>query len=370
MSLVTIDRCAPCGSKRRANRAAGFTLVELLTVMFIISALIAILIPSLNAARNAAKKTSTMAAINSLRSSLDLFRQDNQRQFVATNGYPPSFAHPRILNKARDDIFDPCIGEFPFHADKPVVTGAHWLPAMLMGFDQLGYIDPKKVTKEKDLRYKPELWYTPDPLGDGTSLERVGLYADPSGLKTVRTQDLPGRPGQDFLTSDTWDTVKDFPVIVDAWGQPLLYYAANANGTTSNMVSDKRNCNNDYGTEDQEKGPPFYFHQDNHVFTGDEEKLGWDFDGEHAIARSGALLTAKELLDPANLEAKESFARFIVDRALLRTLDKKKQEEGKDPPATTPLRPVNAESYLLISPGVDGRYGTSDDVTNFPLAAE
>ncbi len=34
------------------------------------------------------------------------------------------------------------------------------------------------------------------------------------------------------------------------------------------------------------------------------------------------------------------------------------------------LRPVNADSFLLISAGVDGRYGTNDDITNFPLAVE
>ena len=34
------------------------------------------------------------------------------------------------------------------------------------------------------------------------------------------------------------------------------------------------------------------------------------------------------------------------------------------------MLPVNDDSYLLISAGVDWRYGTNDDITNFPLAVE
>jgi hypothetical protein len=42
------------------------------------------------------------------------------------------------------------------------------------------------------------------------------------------------------------------------------------------------------------------------------------------------------------------------------------QEKHTEIDEKTPLRPVNAESFLLISPGVDGKYGTQDDVSNIP----
>ena len=173
-----------------ARRRKAFSLVELLTVMFIISALIAILVPSLNAARNSAKKTSSLATLNALKSGLDMFRNDNERQFARTNGYPPSFAHPRML-KDRTDLFDPHKGEYPFVQEKPVVSGAHWLPAMLMGHDQNGYIRGKTVTKKENLRYEPWKWYTPEPLADGTQIERSEFYGDPGGLKTVTPTPLP-----------------------------------------------------------------------------------------------------------------------------------------------------------------------------------
>ncbi|MCH9001407.1 MAG: prepilin-type N-terminal cleavage/methylation domain-containing protein [Planctomycetes bacterium] len=369
MNHQVVCRFSPPRMVSRDRRCRAFSLVELLTVMFIISALIAILVPSLNAARNSAKKTSTIATLNALKGGLDLFRNDNERQFARTNGYPPSFAHPRIL-KDGVDIFDPSIGEYPFVEENPVVSGAHWLPAMLMGHDQGGYINGKTVTRKNNLRYEPWKWYTPDPLGDDTLLERTGFYADPGGLKTVQTEDLPGRPNLTLFDNGPWNIVKRLPVIVDSFGQPILYYVANANGRPTNMVADERNRENKYTGGPQEQGPPFYFHDDNHQFTGDEDELGWNFDGPHAIARAGDKVTADQLVDPSNAEAQESFARFIIDRALYRTMLKKATEENEPPSAKATLRPVNADSYLLISAGVDGRYGTNDDITNFPLAVE
>lgn len=375
MNHQVVCRFSPPRMVSRARRCRAFSLVELLTVMFIISALIAILVPSLNAARNAAKKTSTVATLNALKGGLDMFRNDNERQFARTNGYPPSFAHPRMRDPGGADLFDPNKGEYPFVPGNPVVAGAHWLPAMLMGHDQGGYIKGKTVTKKKNLRYEPWNWYTPDPLDDGTPIERADFYADPGGLKTVKTENLAGRPNMTLFSDGPWDSVRQLPVIVDAFGQPILYYVANAGGRTSNMLEDERNEDNKYTGGPQQEGPPFYFHQDNHQFTGDETVDGWDFDGPHKITRAGDNYTAAQLTDVSDAQAQESFARFIVDRTLYRSMLNQLGGDSGAPGAgqdldKAQLRPVNADSYLLISAGVDGRYGTNDDITNFPLAVE
>src|SRR3989304_3794224 len=52
----------------------GFSLVELLTVIFIIGLLIAILVPSLSAARNATKKMTTAKALDSIKVGLEMFQ--------------------------------------------------------------------------------------------------------------------------------------------------------------------------------------------------------------------------------------------------------------------------------------------------------
>ncbi len=368
MTEVMIERktfCPRCKGLRcvfGGKVKSAFSLIELLTVVFIIALLIAILIPSLNSARNLAKKTSTTSTLRSLETSLDLFRNDNERNFPQTNGYPPSFAHPKIPGVT----FIPRKGEFPFIEGNPVVMGAQWLPAMLMGVDGRGHINRRTIPKKNNLPTQPWRWYVDDPLGTDELLQRKSLYADPENLKVVRTMDLVGKPNLDLFPD--WETMKQLPVIVDAFDQPILYYAADRSGSERNMVADERKLNNLYTGGPQEKGSPIYFHDDNHGFTGDEEVIGWDFDGPHAIAKAGDKLDAVTISDPTNLDARNTFARFIIDRVLLRDLEEKTNNStsSQQIKPTTPLKPVNKKTFLLISAGVDGIWGTRDDVTNFP----
>jgi len=350
----------------RSLRRAAFSLVELLTVIFIISLLIAILIPSLNGARNAAKKTSTGANINAIKVALETFRTDNERDFPQTHGYPPSFAHPKIGSYA----FSAFQGEFPFLSGNPVVYGAHWLPAMLLGRDGFGYINRSSVPEVGTLRNDPDKWYQPVPPGLTRMIDRQPLYMDIANLKLVPTYELGGSRNDEFFQNWTWtpnpgDNMiepSELPVITDPFGQPILYYAANNNGRITNMLEDERNVAGVYG----QGGPPVYFHQDNRGFTGTGNTLtdrGWDFTGQHTIAFSGAMATAVD--GPGGIEEMnmgETFAKYILDKKAFRALAPRAKN--------SPLRPMNPDSYLLISGGVDGRYGTRDDVTNFPLGSE
>lgn len=359
---------------RHRRCAPAFSLVELLTVIFIISLLIGILIPSLGAARNAAKKSKTNSDIRAIGTALELFKNDNEREFPHTNGYPPSFAHPPVANP---NPFDPILGEFPFldpvsQSNPPVVYGAHWLPAMLMGVDNLGYV--KRSSVPPVLRSEPWKWYSDDPHGDGTYelLPRAPFYMEPDGVKTVLTHNLRGRKPHDMgsLFPD-WDDMRELPVMVDAFDQPILYYVANKHGRSTNMAGDVRDENNLYTGGEQEQGPPYYFHQDNLGFTGADEITGWNFGGgEHAIAKSGHDLTAADLVDSESEDTyRNNFAWFVLDRQVRRSLETKR-EAGITIDSNTPIMPVNPDSFLLISAGVDGRYGTNDDVANFPLSAE
>jgi len=353
------------------SRRRGFSLVELLTVIFIITLLIGILVPSLSAARNAARKMTTKKALDSIKVGLEMFKNDNGPDFPQTNGYPPSFAHPPISGALT--VVEASEGRFPFMESKPVITGAHWLPAMLMGFDQLGYIKRSIVPNKDDLQKLPWKWYTPDPLNEGKPLQpRGGPYADTNGLAVKKTRDLPGRAspvGPPPPLFKSWNDIQDLPVIVDAFDQPILYYAANAHGRESNMVEDERKVDNNYGPGDQQNGPPMYFHQDNIPFTGkgdsDPADRGWDFGNsgaKHTIALSGAKDTAVEMVDPNDSTHRDTFARYILDRKIYSSY----AAHPTDAKPTMPLRAVNPDGYLLISAGVDGRYGTNDDVSNLP----
>lgn len=355
------------GTNRRRS-AGGFSLIELLTVIAIITLLISILIPSLTAARNSAKKTSTASTLNGIRIALEAFRNDNEREFPATNGYPPSFAHPPIGNYA----FAPHLGEFPFLEGKPRAYGAHWLPAMLMGLDLNGFVPRGNVPTS--LQNKPSTWYKPTAY-QGKALPRAPLYLEPGSVRLTPTQDLPGRRPEQQSLFPNWgapgsptdeSTMRQLPVIVDAFEQPILYYAANRFASGGVLVARSRTINNTY-----DRGQPYYFHQDNIGFTGQgvwgtggtyTGDAGWNFAGglsSHPIADPGDDVTAVTVESHGQ---GRSFARYILDKNAYRA----QLANNAQPTATTPLKAVNPDSYLLISAGVDGLYGTKDDVTNMP----
>jgi type II secretory pathway pseudopilin PulG len=337
-----------------------------LTVVFIISLLIGLLIPGINGARNAAKKATTAKTLSAIQVGLEMFKGDNEAEFRQTNGYPPSFAYPPIPGFT----FQPHLGQFPFskqagESGPPRVYGAHWLPAMLIGADAQGYIKRSSVPQKDNLRQEPWRWYTPDPLDTGRSIERQPFYMDPDTLKTTPTNRLPGRENRELFpnwSDDDPEGMQTLPVIVDSFGQPVLYYVAQAHGKPTNLVADLHRERHDYDAGPQEEGIPFYFHQDNIGFTGSTElgMSGWVFgdrDRDHPIADSGAKLTAVDLREPEN---RNTFARYILDRKVYKT------SVEQDPTVNTPLRPVNADTYLLITAGPDGYFGTGDDVTNMP----
>ncbi len=354
---------------RLTTGARGFTLIELLTVIFIISLLIAILIPSLTGARNAAKNTATSAIMNSaIKVGLESFRSDNEKDFAATNGYPPSFSHPKFGNPTNPHL--PEQGQFPYMLSRPTIYGAQWLPAMLIGMDKNGFVQRSTVQGRGNLINTPETWYGANPLNSNPPmiLPRAPLYLDPTNSRMAKLTDITGSPNRVLFPDwndgdsdpDVINSAQELPVMLDSFDQPILYYAANRYGTTANMVEDVHSQDNNYQGGPQQTGQPYYFHQDNVGFTGkDTDMMGWDLGGggQHEIARSGHMLTNLNILSNVP-ESEKTFARYILDSG-----GGGKASQGGA--GNGPLRPVNADSYLLISAGVDGKYGTRDDVTNF-----
>ena len=102
-----------------------------------------------------------------------------------------------------------------------------------------------------------------------------------------------------------------------------------------------------------------YWQEDNGIITGTEggitDHAGLDFGSGRINGRYHAIAVATSP-DPITPIATvltddpyvDSFARFILD-----------------PSVMARRAPVRKDSYLLISAGPDGRYGTDDDVTNW-----
>ena len=165
--------CGRGDAVKRTFRRSGFSLVELLTVIFIIALLIGILVPSLNAARNAAKKTSSKSVLNSVGVGLEMFKNENGSDFPQSNGYPPSFVHPPLTAfTAQFGANEANEGKFPYLEGYPIVYGAQWLPAMLMGLDNQGLIKRSAVPRQTP-PLAPERWYTPEAIRE--FCRRIGV---------------------------------------------------------------------------------------------------------------------------------------------------------------------------------------------------
>lgn len=332
-------------TKRHKHRAAGFTLVELLTVIAIITLLISVLIPSVAAIRNQGKDTATAAQIKALSDACEVFRND-------VGNYPDS----RGFN--------------PFESGEVELMGANWLALQLVGVDSRGYVRPTLENDSNGDREINELdwldWYDLDPARDYT---RLGPYVepDPEKLQTIiglsrQDFELGAIPSGLFGTneggaggSSVWDNGR-IPFFVDAHGFPILYYRANRNaeqpyttGTENGLI---------VGTYDQ---------ADNAFYTGSDGD-----DGRFPINTPGADLAAtatnpNTFRHPIGLlgytpgysqfPQEDTFARFTYDEEIFeRTLQ---GVRGR-------IVPRNPDTFLLISAGRDGLWGNENDITNFP----
>jgi hypothetical protein len=144
------------------------------------------------------------------------------------------------------------------------------------------------------------------------------------------------------------DFASEEKLFVDPWDTPILYYRANP--ATLRMTYDP-------ATE----RPGIYWQDDNAIITGtDADASGRSFEGfdfgpgkvnerYHELYLS---ISPDATEDPNKILTTQpyegSFARFILD-----------------PKIQARPTPVQKDSYLLISPGPDARYGTEDDVTNW-----
>lgn len=219
--------------------------------------------------------------------------------------YPPS---PSNIPDPRDDY-----------------CGAQMLAEAILGWDLLGF-HPRSDYRADGLNGDGVFIYNPDDsvLFD----QRKGPYLDSQSANAFRlgyiSSDKPG------LYNDASPLAPDTFVICDVFGNqrlkltngrtvsagsPILYYRANTS-TSENTIFD------------------IYKYQDNDAIVQIKERADDRGGGRHPLGRSDN-----------NYEA---FYNFI-----------------RDPKIEARAWPYRPDSYILISAGADGIYGTSDDIRNF-----
>jgi prepilin-type N-terminal cleavage/methylation domain-containing protein len=289
----------------------AFTLVELLTVLAIIALLVGLLIPSLTMIRNIAKEAKQKAQLTEIELALTAFRSDY-------GDYPYS-----DLISHDTGVDDYC--------------GAQKLAEALLGRDLLGF-HPKSTWSATD-----PAWYPPTPPGPTPANldRRRGPYLELGTEDAFRLGDLyspaslaaPATPlaANTFVICDSFGVKKVTiaPGQTAKAGTPILYYRAD---TTKKKFD---------GTGIPPGSQDIYNFMDNYplIQVADMEDGTPPGPGDHPLA---TLFGGMYFYNPQYK---------IVDQKIFGSTGKR-----------WPLRP---DSYLLISAGADGKYGTSDDICNF-----
>ena len=286
-----------------ADKCGGFTLMELLITLAIISLLVGLLLPALSVVRKAAREAKQQAQITTLELAISAFKD-------VYGDYPPS-AGP---------------GPLPDN-----YCGSQKLAEALLGWDLRGF-HPKSA-------WRADGCYPPPPAGNFVYLntdqnlsERKGPYLELATTNAFRLGDSPAGAGlfantnplapEPYVICDVFGVKKiTLPTgkIVSA-GTPILYYKAN---TLSKNIDDPILPNRIY-----------------------------DFSDNEFLIALGRLSDHRQhkLYDPIPEPLRVYFYEYIRDPKI---------------PATERPWPYRPDSYILISAGADGLYGTPDDIRNF-----
>lgn len=333
---------APVASSQRP----AFTLVEMLTVIAIITLLIGILVPSLNAARNAATKAAVQAQLQAISTGNEMFRND-EGEYAKSNPYTfGAYGNVAAQNTAMANW------------EVTNLNGAHLIVDAMIGRDSLGY-DPKPGSgpgTAVDSRWSNS------PGTPPTSYPRArrNPYIKPEGISVATA----AKPPQDaFGPYDPSGTIPNAylpqpdsndanaTVFIDKFGFPILYYRARPNSTQRTEIIQTNN-----GTSvDANVGDGVYDGRDNFLFTSPVGR-------QHRIADATATINYAYPLGTQTLN--NNFAEFI------RSFRATSYVPATNPPTIDFPRPVNGETFMLLTPGKDGIYGNLDDVGNWNVLSE
>ncbi len=307
----------------------AFTIVELLTVMSVIIILIGVIVPSLNQVRKFAKKVNQNAQFHSIKVAIEFFNSEYE-------DYPPSDAEPS------------------WDATQNVCTGAHLLAEALVGRDYQGFDPISTWNAAEDAQYNQKAYAL---TGIDTDIElsqqrRMGPYLDVEGVGIFGLDELydgstgrchPGDPNSQYgpapVLTDVYETktvtVGDKNVRV---GSPILYYKAD---TT------KKELNPTNATAATNSGPSLsiYDIRDNDAIVDLGPIQGG---GKHWIEIG--------YTNPLGELGEETFYDQIENPQI--PWDEAAQEYKV-------RKPYNKDTYILVSAGYDGIFGTKDDIFNF-----
>ncbi len=317
---------------------SGLTVIEILVVVGIIATLVGILIPALTMVRNTAKKVKQHAQFTAIDLGLAAFRND-YGDYPPSNWYSPSDGGPQDYCGAQK-LAEALLGWdlLGFHPDSAWRGDGLDAAGGPETYDPLGVYAKDPIIRQEKLKQRRDRYIELDVanafrLGESVAGNRDGLF-----VSTVGMGGQPLRPNT-YVLCDIYEVPERKQVLQDGRsdipGTPILYYRANVSSKTI-TVSD--------GAAIDPKDPQkqlIYNSRDNAPLTN----LGRLSDAAKPLAQRQQHPLDSAAVPPWGV----NFYDYIRD--------------PKTPTAHPwPYRP---DSYLLISAGPDGLYGTNDDIRNF-----
>jgi type II secretory pathway pseudopilin PulG len=297
---------------KQSDKKTAFTIIELLTVMSIIVILIGLLLPSLTMVKRYSKEVKQKAQFKSIESALEFFSSEGEYgRYPDSNETGDHYCGAMRLCEAM--VGQDLAGFHPlssFNAD--CTDGGAPLLKLYANNPEGAAIDP---TIAGNLKARRQPYLPPD----GANAYRLRqLYAN-TGAFSGKIADL-------FVLCDVYNRVRNRETGKGV-GMPILYYKANSldthtihdpTGATVPVANESMGC--------------IYNYLDNEELV--DLGLPWE------------PLTAHPLADP------KKFYDVITNKKITLSM----------PTSGWPYRP---DSYILISAGFDGVYGTDDDLFNF-----
>jgi type II secretory pathway pseudopilin PulG len=317
--------------REKQVKKGGFTIIELLTVMSIIILLISLLVPALTRVRRYAQFVKQKAQFHAISIALDLFNSEQ-------GNYPPS-----------DRMDTNPAGPFAY-------CGAMKLAEALVGQDLRGF-DPNSIYRRDGLDATGIQAY---PINPGNALpvpyaeyiENIKsrrLYLQLENANAFKLTDiysaahLSGSAYADLLSTHMDPNFVLCDVYVRSMitgkktGMPVLYYKAD----TSKVEHDPTKIAADCSTNNN-----IYNRCDNRDIV--DIPLPWV---TYAAAGPVHPMSTDNGTAKTQLGTTPDWTIFY--------------QETTDPKVSTGARPYRSDSYILMSAGFDGEYGTKDDVFNF-----
>jgi prepilin-type N-terminal cleavage/methylation domain-containing protein len=322
------------------KKKKGFTIVELLTVMSIIALLLGLLVPALNQVRRIAKDTRQKAQFHSIDVALETYVGEMEQ-------YPDSSMRP-----------DPNAGGV-----SPFTVGAQHLAEALLGRDLLGF-DPWTHWNAELDESDPDIYAALAPSPKASTADEV-------------SKSLDRRKGP-FLSTENVESYQ----IAQLYTNTGAVYPGNLNeqGTLDNASSPAPVLTDGYRAKavslpngkQIKAGSPILYYKANvlsrEFYNATLPLPGGPISADMARRSIFNSMDNEELLQLGtvmNQTIKHHFDPTYVDAAA--TTDGRRifYDAITNSKITTQVRPYNQTSYILISAGFDGVFGTPDDIYNF-----